>query len=116
MIFAAAGRTAFDANSVPAVMQRILHDEPDMSGLPPSLLPVVRQCLDKDPGRRPSARDLLLRLVDPSAQRPPASDTGPVPVTAGPTVPGHEPTQLSRPGTASVRSRRLPSSSVAWCS
>jgi predicted Ser/Thr protein kinase len=106
MIFAATGRTAFDANSVPAVMQRILHDEPDMSGLPLSLLPVVRQCLDKDPGRRPSARDLLLRLVDPSAQRPPASDTGPVPVMAGPTVPGHEPTQLSRPGTASVRSGR----------
>ncbi|HEY4851115.1 MAG TPA: serine/threonine-protein kinase [Streptosporangiaceae bacterium] len=106
MIFAATGRTAFDANSVPAVMQRILHDEPDMSGLPPSLLPVVRQCLDKDPGRRPSARDLLLRLVDPSAQRLPASDTGPVPVMAGPTVPGHEPTQLSRPGPASVRSGR----------
>jgi hypothetical protein len=51
-------------------MYRILHDEPDLSGLPASLLPVVEQCLDKDPGRRPSARDLLLRLVDPSAQQP----------------------------------------------
>ena len=70
MIFAATGRPAFDAETVPAVMQRILHEEPDLSGVPPSLLPVVRQCLDKDPARRPSARDLLLRLVDPSAQRP----------------------------------------------
>jgi len=69
MKFAATGRQAFGAESVHAVMYRILHDEPDLSGLPPSLLPVVEQCLDKDPGRRPSARDLLLRLVDPSAQQ-----------------------------------------------
>src|SRR6516165_10855135 len=70
MKFAATGRQAFGADSVPAVMYRILHDEPDLSGLPASLLPLVEQCLDKDPGLRPSARDLLLRLVDPSAQQP----------------------------------------------
>jgi hypothetical protein len=68
MIFAATGRTAFGADAVPAVMQRILYEEPDLDGVPPLLRPVIRQCLDKDPVRRPSARDLLLRLVDPSAQ------------------------------------------------
>ena len=72
MIFAATGRLAFGADSVPAVMHRIMYEEPDLSGLPPSLRPIVRECLAKDPARRPSARDLLLRLVDPSAQRTPA--------------------------------------------
>jgi hypothetical protein len=96
MIYAATGRLAFGADSVSAVMHRILYEEPDVSGLPPSLRPVAAQCLDKDPGRRPSARDLLLRLVDPSAQRaaaaaPPGPAPAPGPATwtsgAGPAGP-----------------------------
>ncbi len=72
MIYAGTGRLAFGADSVPAVMHRIMYEEPDVSSLPPSLRTVVLQCLDKDPDRRPSARDLLLRLVDPSVPRAPA--------------------------------------------
>src|SRR5580704_2319884 len=72
MIFAATGRLAFGADSVPAVMHRIMYEEPDVNGLPPSLRTIVRECLAKDPARRPTARELLLRLVDPSAQRIPA--------------------------------------------
>jgi hypothetical protein len=83
MIYAATGRLAFGADSVPAVMHRILYEEPDVSDLPPSLRPVALECLDKDPGRRPSARDLLLRLVDPSAQRAAAAAPGP-PAAPGP--------------------------------
>jgi hypothetical protein len=114
MIFAATGRSAFSADTVPAVMHRILYDEPDVSGLPPSLQPVVRECLDKDPGRRPTARDVLLRLVDPSAQQARdtridrASRTGSVPVTAEPTISGPGPAPPSRPGAASAWSRRGP--------
>jgi serine/threonine protein kinase len=72
MIYAATGHLAFGADSVPAVMHRIMYEEPDVTALPPSLRTVVLECLDKDPARRPSARDLLLRLVDPSAPRTPA--------------------------------------------
>ena len=50
MIYAATGRLAFGADSVPAVM----YEEPDVSSLPPSLRTVVLECLDKDPDRRPS--------------------------------------------------------------
>jgi len=107
MIFAATGRPAFDADTVPAVMQRIMYEEPDVSGLPVSLRPVVSECLNKDPSLRPSARDLLLRLVDPSLSRSqpgrpaPLPPTGPVPL-GGSTVPGAmssrpEPTELSWP-------------------
>jgi serine/threonine protein kinase len=120
MIYAATGRLAFGADSVPAVMHRIMYEEPDVSGLPPSLRTVVLECLDKDPDRRPSARDLLLRLVDPTAARAaagprfaggpawpaePADDlvdsvphTGPLYPPSGPTFPGHQPTELSGPG------------------
>jgi eukaryotic-like serine/threonine-protein kinase len=116
MIYAATGHLAFGADSVPAVMHRIMYEEPDVTALPPSLRTVVLECLDKDPARRPSARDLLLRLVDPSAPRtPPADDladsvpnTGPVYPPTGPTFPGHVPTQLSVPGQAPARSRRTP--------
>jgi hypothetical protein len=66
MIFAATGHPAFGGDTVVAVMHRILNGQPDVSGVPPSLLPVIRQCLSKDPSQRPTARDLLLRLVDPS--------------------------------------------------
>ena len=121
MIYAATGRLAFGADSVPAVMHRIMYEEPDVSGLPPSLRTVVLECLDKDPDRRPSARDLLLRLVDPTAARArgrafavhagaagpmaPADDlvdsvphTGPLYPPSGPTFPGRQPTELSGPG------------------
>lgn len=128
MIFAATGRMAFGADTVPAVMQRILHEEPVLDGVPPSLLPVIRQCLDKAPGRRPSARALLLSLVDPTAQ-PQATQVGPsagapwaplavatreasrgtgagphAPPLADPVPPGYSP----RPAQLPVRSRRGP--------
>jgi eukaryotic-like serine/threonine-protein kinase len=130
MIYAATGRLAFGADSVPAVMHRIMYEEPDVSGLPPSLRAIVLECLDKDPDRRPSARDLLLRLVDPSAPRAPAgvpahgSAAGPmapaddladsVPYTgpqyppAGPTFPRTQPAGTSGPGRIPARSRRTP--------
>lgn len=69
----ATGRLAFGGDTVQVVIYRILYEEPDLSSLPPSLLPVIQQCLSKDPRQRPAARDLLLRLVDPSMRARPAS-------------------------------------------
>jgi hypothetical protein len=81
MIYAATGRLGFSGDTVQAVIYRILYEEPDLSGLPPSLLPVIQQCLSKDPRQRPTARDLLLRLVDPSLQAGfPGSGPSPNPV------------------------------------
>jgi serine/threonine protein kinase len=137
MIYAATGRLAFGADSVPAVMHRIMYEEPDVSGVPAPLRTVVLECLDKDPDRRPTARDLLLRLVDPTAARAaagprfaggpagPADDlvdsvprTGPLYPPSGPTFPGRQQTELSGPGRyapglsvpgpAPGRSRRTP--------
>jgi serine/threonine protein kinase len=96
LIYAATGRLAFGADSVSAVMHRILYEEPDVNGLPPSLRAIARECLDKDPGRRPSARDLLLRLVDPSAQRAAAAAPVPPAMSGPPTWgPGSGPPPLA---------------------
>ena len=103
MIYSGTGRLAFGADSVPAVMHRIMYEEPDVISLPPSLRTVVLECLDKDPDRRPSARDLLLRLVDPSVPH-----TGPQYPPAGPTFPVSQPGGLAGHGGAPARSRRTP--------
>ena len=72
MIFAATGESAFGADTVPAVMHRILYGEADLSRVPALLRPLLTQCLTKTPAARPSARDVLLRLVDPSLAGPAA--------------------------------------------
>ena len=82
MVFAASGRPAFSATTVPAVMHRILHEEPELRQVPSSVLAVVRECLEKDRLRRPSARAALLRLVDP-APSPTAPQNSPQTAPAG---------------------------------
>lgn len=76
MIFAATGRLPFGEGSMFAIVNRVLHQEPDLSGLPESLLPIVAACMAKNPDDRPTARDLLMRLITGSAAVPaaPASE------------------------------------------
>ncbi|SNS46679.1 Serine/threonine protein kinase [Streptosporangium subroseum] len=61
--FAASGRSPFDAGSMSGTVNRIINDEPDLDALPDDLRGLVTACLAKDPARRPSASDALLRLV-----------------------------------------------------
>ncbi|MFI6520128.1 serine/threonine-protein kinase [Spirillospora sp. NPDC050679] len=90
MVFAATGRPPFGrTGGLPAIMHRIANEPPDLAGVPPSLHGLLVQCLDKDPARRPTARDLMVRLVDPGGPPDPppgdrATDT-PVP-PGGPTT------------------------------
>ncbi|MFB4310079.1 serine/threonine-protein kinase [Actinomadura sp. GTD37] len=63
MTFAATGRPPFGSDSVTAVMYRVLHLEPDLGGLDGELRALVAAALAKDPARRPTAAQLLLRLV-----------------------------------------------------
>ncbi|MFC4057995.1 serine/threonine-protein kinase [Planomonospora corallina] len=63
MAYAAGGRPPFGQDAVAVVMYRILHAEPGIPALPDDLREVVAACLDRDPERRPSARDVLMRLI-----------------------------------------------------
>jgi predicted Ser/Thr protein kinase len=70
MVFAATGRPAFGNDTIPAVMHRILHQQPDLAPLPQPLREIVAACLAKDPAQRPSAQRILLTLV--GHEEPPA--------------------------------------------
>ncbi|GHH63922.1 hypothetical protein GCM10017673_05580 [Streptosporangium violaceochromogenes] len=80
MVFAATGRPAFGADSIPAVMQRILNGEPDLDELEGQLRHLVTASLAKDPARRPTASELVDHLMNatlPSPREHPAPVPGP---------------------------------------
>ncbi|MEO3853632.1 serine/threonine-protein kinase [Acrocarpospora sp. B8E8] len=63
MIFAATGRTAFGDDTIPAILNRVINHQPDLSALPASLRELARACLDKRAENRPSASDVMLGIV-----------------------------------------------------
>ncbi|MFD1936822.1 protein kinase [Nonomuraea mangrovi] len=63
MVFAGTGTPPFGNDSLPAVITRILNQEPFLGDLPEPLRSVVYACLAKDPGARPQMRDVLLGLL-----------------------------------------------------
>ncbi|WP_283136346.1 serine/threonine-protein kinase [Rhizohabitans arisaemae] len=67
MLYAATGEDPFMAEHIGAILHRILSTEPDTSALPPRMRPLVTAALAKDPAERPSARRLLLSLLETEA-------------------------------------------------
>ncbi|WP_051107917.1 serine/threonine-protein kinase [Actinomadura atramentaria] len=66
MVYAATGQPPFGrAPTLPAVLHRVANAEPDLTGVPETLRDLLRTCLGKNPARRPTARDLITRLVEP---------------------------------------------------
>jgi Protein kinase domain len=61
--FAATGRPPFGTGSFEAIFYRIVHGQPDLSGTPTPLVPLVLASLARDPARRPSAADLAGSLA-----------------------------------------------------
>ncbi|MER5643709.1 protein kinase [Streptosporangium sp. NPDC002524] len=107
MVYAATGRSPFGGDTVAAVFNRILTRDPDLSGVPRGLREVLAACLSKDPATRPSARSLLVRLVDPGASTVTVPDVGPVPSAYVPDDwPGHT---RAEPPPAAVPSGTHPS-------
>lgn len=83
MVFAATGRSPFGADTIPAVLHRVLHANPDLSELPPRLRGLLASCLSKDPAHRPTARDLMVSLVNPTSTPPAPSQGFPAGASAG---------------------------------
>ncbi|WP_445064313.1 protein kinase domain-containing protein [Streptomyces sp. SAS_281] len=63
LAFAAGGRLPFDTpeGRPHALMYRVVHEEPDLTGVPEALIPLIGDCLAKDPGARPSLATLRAR-------------------------------------------------------
>ncbi|TDC01443.1 serine/threonine protein kinase [Nonomuraea longispora] len=67
MVFAASARAPFGSDTMPAVINRVLNQHPDLGMLDDQLRDVVTACLAKDPAQRPTAEQVIMRLL----QRPP---------------------------------------------
>ncbi|GAA0678254.1 serine/threonine-protein kinase [Streptomyces cellulosae] len=65
LAFAATGRGAFGdgASSHAALLYQIVHGDPDLTGVPQSLLGLVRACLMKDPAQRPAPAQIVTSLA-----------------------------------------------------
>ncbi|MGP3932525.1 protein kinase domain-containing protein [Nonomuraea sp. KM88] len=66
MVFAASARAPFGSDTMPAVINRVLNQHPDLGMLDGQLRDVVVACLVKDPAQRPTAEQVIMRLL----QRP----------------------------------------------
>jgi serine/threonine protein kinase len=65
--FAASGQPPFGTGETIAILHRILNERPDISAVPPQMLPLVQVALEKDPSRRPGAADILQELQSPGS-------------------------------------------------
>jgi serine/threonine protein kinase len=96
LTFAATGGGPFGRGSSPELAYRLVYGTPGLDQLPAELRPLVEQCLAKDPGRRPTADEVLdaANARQPAAGWPLALPPGPSPVL----VPGpRQPSTLSQP-------------------
>ncbi|MFC4112138.1 ABC transporter substrate-binding protein [Nonomuraea zeae] len=71
MVFAATGRPAFGQGALPVVMHRILNLDPDLSGVPGELAPLLWASLAKDHRYRPTAEQLIRDLIRAGTAPPP---------------------------------------------
>jgi serine/threonine protein kinase len=62
VVFAATGQSPFGTGAAPALLYRVVSQEPDLAGLPDNIASLVRRCLAKEPGERPTIRELLAEL------------------------------------------------------
>ncbi|MGW2046765.1 serine/threonine-protein kinase [Streptomyces sp. NPDC001858] len=62
MVHAATGRGPFDSDSPYVVAYQVVHDEPDLTGVPENLAPLVVRCLAKEPEERPTPDELMREL------------------------------------------------------
>ncbi len=116
MVFAATGRPAFGQDSIPAVLHRVLNQQPDLSAIPPRLRALVAACLAKDPAHRPTAADLLTAILNPASAGRPVPSTPPStdptgPATRGTGLPGAMPSNvptLPSPGAWQPAPARIP--------
>jgi serine/threonine protein kinase len=74
LTYATTGHGPFRAEGAFEIIARIQRDEPDLDGVPPELVDLVRATLAKDPDARPTATELVSRLLNQTVNTPSESD------------------------------------------
>ncbi|MFJ3977547.1 PQQ-binding-like beta-propeller repeat protein [Streptomyces sp. NPDC090021] len=62
LTYAATGHGPFGSGRHADLMYRVRHADPDLTGVPAALVPVLTRCLDKDPAGRPTTSGLAALL------------------------------------------------------
>ncbi|MFE3119210.1 protein kinase domain-containing protein [Streptomyces niveus] len=66
LAYAATGRLPFGTGAPHAVNYRVVHERPDLSGLPAGLATLIADCLAKDASQRPTLAQILDQLPTPN--------------------------------------------------
>ncbi|WP_431912894.1 serine/threonine-protein kinase [Nonomuraea jabiensis] len=71
LAYAATGTGPFGGGRADLVVYRVVHEEPDLGGVPAGLAPLLRACLAKNPADRPGLDDILdqMEAADAGATR-----------------------------------------------
>jgi outer membrane protein assembly factor BamB len=67
IVHAATGSGPFDSDSPYLVAYQVVHDEPDLTGVPEEMVDLVSRCLAKEPEKRPTPDELMTALRSASA-------------------------------------------------
>ncbi|MGP9019392.1 protein kinase domain-containing protein [Streptomyces sp. BR1] len=62
LVHAATGNGPFDSESHYIVAYQVVHNEPDLTGVPADLVPLLQSCLAKKPADRPTPDELMAEL------------------------------------------------------
>ncbi|MFB4419625.1 serine/threonine-protein kinase [Streptomyces sp. QL37] len=97
--YAATGVPAFGEGTSHGVLYRIVHEEPDLTGVPERLTELVTRCLTKDPAGRPSIAEIieLCRTANAETVLRRPEDWLPAPVAADITVRAAAPAPAQTP-------------------
>jgi hypothetical protein len=68
LAYGATADSPFGQGSSEVMLYRVVHEEPDLAGVPDALAPLVYACLAKDPADRPSTAQLAERLSEIAAR------------------------------------------------
>jgi len=85
LTFAATGRGPFGDGSTHALLFRVVHEQPVLSGVPSGVLPLIAACMSKEPGDRLRAADITAMAL---GSVPVEADPGLVESPGGVETPG----------------------------
>ncbi|MFH8367052.1 protein kinase [Streptomyces sp. NPDC018031] len=68
LAYASTADSPFGQGSSEVMLYRVVHEEPQLLGVPDALAPLIHACLAKDPEDRPSTLQLSLRLKEIAAR------------------------------------------------